>query len=90
MADDNNDYLWLEGQIKLLDMFLHEHPETKERMINWLIINLQRANKYIENEIDKQALIKRIVNELLKIRYPSVKRRDDNFVHDIDMPWKKG
>ncbi len=59
----------LTEQIDNIGTHLREHPETKERMLNLLIISLQRANKYIKNENDKQALIQRIVGELLKIRY---------------------
>lgn len=85
MVNDNNDYVWLVRQIELIGSFLHEHPETKERVINLLIINLQRVNKYIKNETDKQALIKRIVDELLKIRYDK-KEIDSN---EIKMPWDR-
>ena len=71
IANDDNNYRWLEKEIENIDIYLHEHPETKERMINPLIINLQMANELIKNEIDRQELIQRIVNQLLKIRIVS-------------------
>jgi hypothetical protein len=90
MVNDDDDYRWLDGQIENIGIHLHDHPETKERMINLLIINLQRANKYIKSETDRQALVKRIVDELLKIRYKkAVTRRGNNFVDEIKMPWGK-
>ena len=86
IANDDNNYRWLEGQIENIAGMLQEHPETKERMIDLLIINLQRANKFIKNEIDRQELIQRIVNQLLKIRYD---KKEEDLASEIEMPWKE-
>ena len=67
--NDRNNFDHISGQITNIEDFLREHPETHERMLNLLLWNLARANKYIKNENDKQYLNQKIINSLLKIRY---------------------
>lgn len=73
MVNDKSWFDYISGQITNIGDFLREHPETQERMLNLLLINLARVLKYIDNENDKQWLNQEIINALLKIRYKTDK-----------------
>jgi hypothetical protein len=67
--NDRNTFDEISEQITNIGTMLREHPESEDRMLNLVLINLARTHKYIKNENDKQSLNQRIIDLLLKIRY---------------------
>jgi hypothetical protein len=71
VANDSSDFVRISEQLTNLESMLRQHPqlEAQDHLLNLLLINLARANKYIKNEGDKQTLNQKIIDLLLKIRY---------------------
>ncbi len=61
----------LTEQIENIGTFLRGHPEEvgQERGLNLLLWNLARTHKYIKNQKDRESLIQKIIDLLLKVRY---------------------